>query len=113
MLGLRQLGVVAHGRFTRRGFARAIEVAARGVDEDVIRATRSALQAAGALRPPRQGSGDDGDDGGDSGDDGGDSGDGGGDPGDARGDGGDHGDARGDSAGGRASSEPTATVSGR
>jgi len=25
MLGLRQLGVVAHGRFTRRGFARAIE----------------------------------------------------------------------------------------
>ena len=32
MLGLRQLGVVAHGRFTRRGFARAIEVAARGVE---------------------------------------------------------------------------------
>ena len=31
MLGLRQLGVVAHGRFTRRGFARAIEVAARFV----------------------------------------------------------------------------------
>ncbi len=30
MLGLRRLGVVAHGRFTRRGFARAIEVAARG-----------------------------------------------------------------------------------
>ena len=29
MLGLRQLGVVAHGRFTRRGFARAIEVAAQ------------------------------------------------------------------------------------
>ena len=36
MLGLRQLGVVAHGRFTRRGFQRAIEVAARGVEEDVI-----------------------------------------------------------------------------
>ncbi|MGB9185430.1 MAG: phosphate acyltransferase PlsX [Solirubrobacteraceae bacterium] len=51
MLGLRQLGVVAHGRFTRRGFARAIEVAARGVEEDVISATREALQAAGALRP--------------------------------------------------------------
>jgi glycerol-3-phosphate acyltransferase PlsX len=50
MLGLRQLGVVAHGRFTRRGFARAIEVAARGVREDVIRRTRSALEAAGALR---------------------------------------------------------------
>ena len=51
MLGLRQLGVVAHGRFTRRGFQRAIEVAARGVDENVISATREALSAAGALRP--------------------------------------------------------------
>jgi phosphate acyltransferase len=60
MLGLRQLGVVAHGRFTRRGFARAIEVAARGVDEDVILATRSALQAAGALRAPQEGSERDG-----------------------------------------------------
>ena len=48
MLGLRQLGVVAHGRFTRRGFARAIEVAARGVDEDVIARTRTALDEAGA-----------------------------------------------------------------
>jgi glycerol-3-phosphate acyltransferase PlsX len=53
MLGLRQLGVVAHGRFTRRGFARAIEVAARGVQEDVIARTAAALQAAGALRPTR------------------------------------------------------------
>src|SRR5437588_4394408 len=50
MLGLRQVGVVAHGRFTRRGFARAIEVAALGVTEDVIGRTRAALQAAGALR---------------------------------------------------------------
>jgi phosphate acyltransferase len=50
MLGLRQLGVVAHGRFTRRGFARAIEVAARGVEEDVIGKTRAALERAGALR---------------------------------------------------------------
>jgi glycerol-3-phosphate acyltransferase PlsX len=50
MLGLRQLGVVAHGRFTRRGFARAIEVAARGVQEDVIGRTREALVQAGALR---------------------------------------------------------------
>jgi glycerol-3-phosphate acyltransferase PlsX len=50
MLGLRQLGVVAHGRFTRRGFARAIEVAARGVQEDVIGRTRTALEAAGAMR---------------------------------------------------------------
>jgi glycerol-3-phosphate acyltransferase PlsX len=55
MLGLRQLGVVAHGRFSSRGFARAIEVAARGVQEDVIGKTRLALSAAGALRPPRQG----------------------------------------------------------
>ena len=53
MLGLRQLGVVAHGRFTARGFARAIDVAARGVQHDVIGRTRAALQEAGALRPPR------------------------------------------------------------
>jgi glycerol-3-phosphate acyltransferase PlsX len=58
MLGLRQLGVVAHGRFTRRGFARAIEVAARGVQEDVIARTRAALIEAGALRPsPPEGDG--------------------------------------------------------
>ncbi|MBV9817460.1 MAG: phosphate acyltransferase PlsX, partial [Solirubrobacterales bacterium] len=50
LLGLRQLGVVAHGRFTRRGFQRAIEVAARGVQEEVVATTRSALAAAGALR---------------------------------------------------------------
>jgi glycerol-3-phosphate acyltransferase PlsX len=49
MLGLRQLGVVAHGRFTRRGYARAIEVAARGVEQDVIARTQVALQEAGAL----------------------------------------------------------------
>jgi phosphate acyltransferase len=54
MLGLRQLGVVAHGRFSARGFARAIEVAARGVHEDVIGRTREALAQAGALRPPRE-----------------------------------------------------------
>jgi glycerol-3-phosphate acyltransferase PlsX len=59
MLGLRQLGVVAHGRFSRRGFARAIEVAARGVQEDVIGRTRTALVEAGALRSPR---GEDADD---------------------------------------------------
>ncbi|WP_249009436.1 phosphate acyltransferase PlsX [Conexibacter sp. DBS9H8] len=52
MLGLRQLGVVAHGRFTRTGFARAIEVAARGVEERVIIRTRAALEEAGALRRP-------------------------------------------------------------
>ena len=71
MLGLRQLGVVAHGRFTRRGFARAIEVAARGVDEDVIVRTREALLGAGALRKA---------------------------------------DGDGEEAGGRAASEPAATV---
>jgi glycerol-3-phosphate acyltransferase PlsX len=54
LLGLRQLGVVAHGRFTRRGFARAIEVAARGVEEDVIERTREALLRAGALRTPAE-----------------------------------------------------------
>ncbi len=52
MLGLRQIGIVCHGRFTRRGFARAIEIAAHGVEEDVISRTRTALQAAGALRTP-------------------------------------------------------------
>src|SRR5437764_10447622 len=52
LLGLRQLGVLAHGRFSARGFARAIEVAARGVQEDVIGRTRQALMQAGALRPP-------------------------------------------------------------
>jgi phosphate acyltransferase len=55
MLGLRQIGIVCHGRFTRRGFARAIELAARGVEEDVIGRTRSALEAAGALRLPAEG----------------------------------------------------------
>jgi glycerol-3-phosphate acyltransferase PlsX len=59
MLGLRQLGVVAHGRFTSRGFERAIEVAARGVQEDVIARTRAALEAAGALRAPGQDAGED------------------------------------------------------
>jgi phosphate acyltransferase len=50
MLGLRRVGVVAHGRFTRTGFARAIEVAARAVQEDVVARTLAALDDAGALR---------------------------------------------------------------
>jgi glycerol-3-phosphate acyltransferase PlsX len=54
MLGLRQIGVVAHGRFSANGFARAIEVAAQGVSEDVIAKTRAALQQAGALRTPSE-----------------------------------------------------------
>jgi glycerol-3-phosphate acyltransferase PlsX len=50
LLGLRRLGVIPHGRFTRHGFARAIARAARGADEDVVGRTHAALEAAGALR---------------------------------------------------------------
>jgi phosphate acyltransferase len=50
LLGLRRLGVVPHGSFGARGFARAIEVAARGVRLDVAGRTHDRLAAAGALR---------------------------------------------------------------
>jgi glycerol-3-phosphate acyltransferase PlsX len=50
LLGLRRLGVVPHGRFTRTGFANAIRLAARGATEDVVGRTHAALEAAGALR---------------------------------------------------------------
>ncbi len=50
LLGLRHLGVVAHGSFTRQGIAKAILRARRGVEEDVVGRTHSALEAAGALR---------------------------------------------------------------
>jgi phosphate acyltransferase len=50
LLGLRRLGVVPHGSFGARGFARAIEVAARGVRNDVAGRTYERLSAAGALR---------------------------------------------------------------
>jgi phosphate acyltransferase len=50
LLGLRRLGVVPHGSFGARGFARAIEVAARGVRNDVAGRTYERLAAAGALR---------------------------------------------------------------
>jgi glycerol-3-phosphate acyltransferase PlsX len=50
LLGLRRLGVVPHGSFGARGFARAIEVAARGVRHDVAGRTYERLAAAGALR---------------------------------------------------------------
>jgi len=50
LLGLRRLGVVPHGRFTRTGFAEAILRAQRGAREDVIGRTERALAAAGALR---------------------------------------------------------------
>ena len=50
LLGLRRLAVVPHGSFGALGFQRAIEVAARGVREDVAGRTHSRLAAAGALR---------------------------------------------------------------
>ena len=50
LLGLRRLGVVPHGSFGARGFARAIEVAARGAQLDVAGRTHERLAAAGALR---------------------------------------------------------------
>jgi glycerol-3-phosphate acyltransferase PlsX len=50
LLGLRRLGVVPHGRFTRFGWSQAILLAARGVSGDVVGRTHAALQAAGALR---------------------------------------------------------------
>ncbi|HEX2410707.1 MAG TPA: phosphate acyltransferase PlsX [Solirubrobacteraceae bacterium] len=54
LLGLRRLGVVPHGSFGERGFARAIEVAARGVRQDIAGRTYERLAAAGALRRPSE-----------------------------------------------------------
>ena len=50
LLGLRRLGVVPHGRFSRRGIAQAILLAAQATEEDVVGRTHAALEAAGALR---------------------------------------------------------------
>jgi len=50
LLGLRRLGVVPHGRFTRVGFAQAIMRAERGAREDIVGQTQRALSDAGALR---------------------------------------------------------------
>jgi phosphate acyltransferase len=50
LLGLRRLGVVPHGRFTRRGFAHAILLAQRGAREDLVGRTQVALEQAGALK---------------------------------------------------------------
>jgi phosphate acyltransferase len=50
LLGLRRLGVVPHGRFTRVGFAQAIMRAQRGAREDIVGQTHRALEQAGALR---------------------------------------------------------------
>jgi glycerol-3-phosphate acyltransferase PlsX len=50
LLGLRGVGVIHHGRFTRAGIAQAIAVAERAVQEQAIKRTHDALEAAGALR---------------------------------------------------------------
>ncbi|MFM8560684.1 MAG: phosphate acyltransferase PlsX [Solirubrobacterales bacterium] len=52
LLGLRSVVVVPHGRFTRQGYANAILLAARAVEDDIARRTHAALEAAGALRRP-------------------------------------------------------------
>jgi glycerol-3-phosphate acyltransferase PlsX len=50
LLGLRRLGVVPHGSFTRDGFAQAILRAERGARADLVGRTQLALEQAGALR---------------------------------------------------------------
>jgi phosphate acyltransferase len=50
LLGLRRLGVVPHGRFSRVGIVQAILLAARAVEGDVVGRTHAALDAAHALR---------------------------------------------------------------
>jgi glycerol-3-phosphate acyltransferase PlsX len=53
LLGLRKIGVIAHGRFSSKGFESAILLAARGVNGDVVGRTHDALERAGALRRPQ------------------------------------------------------------
>src|SRR5205823_10747094 len=50
MLGLRRVGIVAHGRFTRQGFAEAIGGAEPAVPERAGERTHELLESAGALR---------------------------------------------------------------
>ncbi len=50
LLGLRQLGVVPHGGFSRKGFAQAILRAHAGAQADLVGRTHAALARAGALR---------------------------------------------------------------
>ena len=57
LLGLRKLTVVPHGSFGALGFQRAIEVAARGVREDVAGRTHARLQAAGVRQEGVRGGG--------------------------------------------------------
>ena len=58
LLGLRRLGVVPHGRFTRTGFAHAIARARLGARADIVGQTQRALEQAGALRRPPVSAGD-------------------------------------------------------
>jgi glycerol-3-phosphate acyltransferase PlsX len=50
LLGLRRLGVVPHGRFTRTGFAQAIRRAELGARQGIVERTHGELERAGALR---------------------------------------------------------------
>lgn len=50
LLGLRQLGVVPHGRFGRFGISQAILRARHGVQENLVERVHSTLQEAGRLR---------------------------------------------------------------
>jgi glycerol-3-phosphate acyltransferase PlsX len=50
VLGLRRIGIVHHGRFSRYGISQAIGVAERAARERVVERTQEALEAAGALR---------------------------------------------------------------
>jgi phosphate acyltransferase len=50
LLGLRRLGVVPHGGFSRKGFAQAILRAHAGAQADLVGRTHAALARAGALR---------------------------------------------------------------
>jgi glycerol-3-phosphate acyltransferase PlsX len=50
LLGLRRLGVVPHGAFSRAGFAQAIMRAQRGAEADLVGHTHAALERAGALK---------------------------------------------------------------
>ena len=56
LLGLRKPVVVAHGSFGPRGIAGAVRLARRAVDEEMVRRTSEALDAAGALRSAPVGS---------------------------------------------------------
>ena len=53
LLGLRRIGVVPHGRFTRTGFANAIDVAAKAVSEQAVERMheRSRPQGRSGARP--------------------------------------------------------------